>query len=114
MNYDTIFPAGYEFINDLSTHSQTPPFRKEWNLQIEQSADMNKPMHLSGKLPDIAKAGMEEFVGEIAAKYFKILSMQPKSVDPNHLYLGNSISWMWSKPSVQSYGRFVDVASFDR
>lgn len=86
---------------------------KRWKLSASSYADISKPLTL--KKPGYkARKEMELFVGIVAERYFSTIAKELRKADPNHLYLGNSMGWLWCKEAARAYGRYVDVASFDR
>ncbi len=85
---------------------------RSWGLDSSTFAALQRPQSL--RRPHAkARREMETFVGVVAERYFRILSETLKRIDPNHLYLGNNMGWLWSDAAVKAYGRHVDVASFD-
>jgi hypothetical protein len=83
-----------------------------WGLHVSTFEELRRAKQL--KRPHAkARREMEIFVGVVAERYFRIVSETLKRIDPNHLYLGNNMGWLWSDAAVKAYGRHVDVASFD-
>jgi len=85
---------------------------KRWKLPVTSYDALLKPIRLKRPRKK-AKREMDAFVGLVADRYFKVVSETLKRIDPNHLYLGNSMGWLWSDDAVRAYGKYVDVASFD-
>ncbi len=85
---------------------------RSWGLHASSFEELRRSKQLK-RPPAKARREMETFVGVVAERYFRILSQTLKRIDPNHLYLGNNIGWLWSDAAVKAYGRHVDVASFD-
>lgn len=86
---------------------------KQWKLPVSSYDEILKQIVIE-KPAHKARKEMELFVGVVAEKYFSTVARELRRADPNHLYLGNSMAWLWCEDAVKAYGRHVDVASFDR
>jgi hypothetical protein len=84
-----------------------------WGLKARRYEDLNSPFKMARPKSKKHKKQMEEFVGVVARRYFSSVAKALRQADPNHLYLGNSLGWMWCEEAVKAYGTSVDVASFD-
>lgn len=85
---------------------------RRWRLSVSSYDDILKPIEIR-KPGYKARKEMELFVGIVAERYFSIIATELRRADANHLYLGNSMGWLWCEEAVKAYGRHVDVASFD-
>jgi hypothetical protein len=110
-------PALAGLIEYLARHFEEPPqdVLRRWGVKQVKKAfkDPSQEMKLKGPPPESVLTEMNDFIEYYAGSYFSVIARALKMADPNHLYLGNSIGWMWSPGALRACATYADVVSLD-
>jgi hypothetical protein len=104
-------PAREALIKELQDHYTTlEAFNKAWGTRMKS---WQEQFHLpESKLTPIALVDSAHFMHSMAMRYYSVVSLTLKKLDPNHLYLGSRLN---QRPMevVRTAARYCDVVSFN-
>jgi hypothetical protein len=92
---------------DLRRFAEDFAVEPEPRAFVELRGALRKAAFRPGRRPQV----VEEFLQELAERYYRTMAEEVREADPNHLLLGDRYAGWYSQPVARAAGKFVDVVS---